>query len=78
MKLTREQRVALKAVFDRKPIPNPAVTKDDYWYMYPDSIKFLSYRQFRRTVQPYFGGNCILVPWSGMWLGIEIDGYTHS
>ena len=21
---------------------------------------------------------CIMVPWLGMWLGIEPDGYTHS
>jgi hypothetical protein len=39
----------------------------------------LTYRQFRKTVQPYFGGDpCVLVPWAGMWLGIEADGYTHS
>jgi hypothetical protein len=22
--------------------------------------------------------DCIMVRWSGMWLGIELDGYTHS
>lgn len=22
--------------------------------------------------------DCIMVPWCGMWLGIEKDGYTHS
>ena len=76
VKLTRAQRVALKAVFDRGPIKNPEVAVDDYWYMYPDSIKYLSYRQFRRTVHP--GPDCIMVPWAGMWLGIEPDGYTHS
>lgn len=21
---------------------------------------------------------CIMVPWCGMWLGVEPDGYTHS
>ncbi len=35
-----------------------------------------TYRAFRRTVQP--GPGCILVPFAGMWLGIEPDGYTHS
>jgi len=35
-----------------------------------------TYLQFRRTVQ--LGWGCIMVPWSGMWLGIEPDGYTHS
>ena len=36
----------------------------------------LSYRQFRKTVQP--GWDCVMVKWCGMWLGIERDGYTHS
>jgi len=36
----------------------------------------MTYRQFRATVQP--GPGCVLVRWSGMWLGIEPDGYTHS
>lgn len=36
----------------------------------------LSYRAFRATVQPGWG--YVMVPWSGMWLGIEKDGYTHS
>lgn len=34
------------------------------------------YRAFRRTVQPGWG--CVMVPFAGMWLGIEPDGYTHS
>ena len=38
----------------------------------------MSYRQFRRTVRPDFGGGTVMVEWSGMWLGIERDGYTHS
>lgn len=36
----------------------------------------MTYLQFRRTVQQ--GWDCIMVKWSGMWLGIESDGYTHS
>lgn len=35
-----------------------------------------SYLKFRRTVLP--GPGCIMVPYCGMWLGIEPDGYTHS
>lgn len=35
-----------------------------------------TYRRFRQTVQP--GPGCIMVPFAGMWLGIEPDGYTHS
>ena len=36
----------------------------------------LTYLQFRRTVMQGF--DCAMVRWSGMWLGIELDGYTHS
>lgn len=39
----------------------------------------LTYRQFRKQVCPVFGGSgAVLVPWCGMWLGIEPDGHTHS
>lgn len=37
-----------------------------------------SYLAFRRTVVPYIGDTSVLVPFAGMWLGIEPDGYTHS
>jgi hypothetical protein len=38
-----------------------------------------TYREFRKSIQPCFDGSgCIMVPWSGMWLGIETDGYCHS
>jgi hypothetical protein len=36
----------------------------------------MTYMQFRRSVQ--HGFDCVMVRWCGMWLGIEIDGYTHS
>lgn len=35
-----------------------------------------TYLAFRRRIQP--GPGCILLPWCGMWLGVEPDGYTHS
>ena len=35
-----------------------------------------TYRALRRRV--ISGPGCILLPWCGMWLGIEPDGYTHS
>jgi len=37
-----------------------------------------SYRHFRRRIQPSLTGDCALMPWRSMWLGIEPDGYTHS
>ena len=36
----------------------------------------MSYWKFRHTVRYY--GDYILVPWCRMFLGIELDGYTHS
>ena len=62
MKLTTQQKTALKRVYDR------TLTFDE-----PST---LSYREFRRTVEP--GWDCIMVPYGSMWLGIESDGYTHS
>ena len=39
----------------------------------------LSYRQFRKlAVQIAAADGAIAVPWCGMWLCIEADGYTHS
>ena len=38
----------------------------------------MTYRQFRRTIRPGFGGDYIMVPFCGMQVGIEQDGYTHS
>lgn len=38
-----------------------------------------SYTELRRKAQPTFGcDDAIAVPWAGMWLCIETDGYTHS
>jgi len=36
----------------------------------------MSYLAFRRTVQ--VGHDYAMVRWSNMWLGIELDGHTHS
>lgn len=67
MLLTRKQREALKAVFDRQPVYEQFTRNR------------LTYRQFRRLVKPEIGGfGAAMVPWCGMWLGIEKDGHTHS
>lgn len=40
----------------------------------PDGApNFIAFR--RRARQGY---DCVMIPWCGMWLGIETDGYTHS
>lgn len=59
--LTRQQRLALKRVFDRNPVR----------YQH-------NYRTMRRLVQRTAFDDSIMLPWCGMWLGIEPDGYTHS
>jgi hypothetical protein len=61
---TREQRESLLLVYRRVV---QAV---------PPSRRPITYRQFRRLVQS--GPGCIMIPFAGMWLGIEPDGYTHS
>lgn len=47
-----------------------------YMRIVRESDASLRYQSFRRTVQP--GPGCVMVPFAGMWLGIEPDGYTHS
>lgn len=41
-------------------------------------VPSINYRRFRAQVRPFFGDTCVMIPWKGMWLGIETDGYTHS
>jgi hypothetical protein len=36
-----------------------------------------AYKAFRKSAFRAFG-NCVMVKWSGMLIGIEADGYTHS
>ena len=37
-----------------------------------------SFLEFRRRDIPSLIGDYYMIPWCGMWLGIEPDGYTHS
>jgi len=86
--ITKAQRAALKRVFDRTPLfssrPQAASAcvylNQRYDGKNAPAHAVVSYRQFRRTVQGplYRSDPCIMVPWCGMWLGIEADGYTHS
>lgn len=47
------------------------------WRQNPDGT--FSIQEFTAKVVPEFGSHgCIMVPWCGMWLGIEKDGHTHS
>lgn len=85
VKTTKAQRQALKRVFDRHVLDKQSneyileVHRAYHSVLRPRPSFMRQYRAFRRTVQPTFCcDDCILVPVSGMWLGIERDGYTHS
>jgi len=45
---------------------------------YPSVHNEMSFLSFRRTVVPGFGGDHAMVKAAGMWIGIELDGYTHT
>lgn len=46
------------------------------WRLAPEGK---SYRQLRAAAQATFGcDGAIALPWCGMWLCIERNGYTHS
>lgn len=77
---TKDQRKALKRVFDRCPI-YPAITPLEQQLVAKGKLSVvpITYKQFRRGVQTTFGmDGAIVIQWAGMWLAIERDGYTHS
>ncbi len=62
MKITKEQQIAIKRKFEQQLQFDKPITT--------------SYLTFRRTVVQGF--DCLMLPFGSMWLGIELDGYTHS
>jgi hypothetical protein len=78
--ITKAQRQALKRVYDRQALVligdklGRAVA--ERWENHSPDYPKMTYRQFRRLAVSSFGA--LMVPWCGMWLGIEQDGYTHS
>lgn len=92
-RLTKAQLIALKNVYDRSPLFSTRATIggklsaniNPYGWNFSEAETFasafphlhrVSFREFRRSVHYMF--DCVLVPWLGMHLGIEHDGYTHS
>lgn len=62
MELNEKQEAALHILFDRST-----------------EKKRMSYDEFRATVYPMaFEPLVAMVPFCGMIVGIEVDGYTHS
>jgi hypothetical protein len=67
---TRKQREALARITCRSfPLPDRKENMRQW---------LKNYRELRKSVSSIFDAGCIMVPWRGMWLGIETDGYTHS
>ena len=62
LKLSKPQQQAVKKLYDR-------LEDND------DRESFLA---FRRRVMPGIGGDYVGVPWCGMYVGIELDGHTHT
>jgi hypothetical protein len=62
LKLSKSQQHAVKKLYDR-------LEDND------DRESFLA---FRRRVMPGIGGDYVGVPWCGMYVGIELDGHTHT
>ena len=73
VKTTKAQRMALKRIYDRRPI-FPYRTDEEI----AAGIKAvpITYKQFRRGLQA--GYDCVMIQWAGMWVGIEPDGYAHT
>jgi hypothetical protein len=79
VKTTRAQREALFKLFQRD-FPNWVSPSRRREHSTNEVVKVptIQYRRFRAKVQPFFGDTCIMIPWAGMWVGIEQDGYTHT
>ena len=61
-KMTADQTIALYRIWKR-PLSNMAANP-------------LPWQQFSATAWYDYVSDCVMVPWAGMWLGIETDGYT--
>ena len=63
LRITKAQAVSLKRKYTHGDLKAQGIT----------------YREFRKTVQPTFGmDGAVVVHWCNMWLAIEQDGYVHT
>jgi hypothetical protein len=73
--MTPEQEKALREIYDRGPVPHMDKSPlDGQWVR---SGRDATFEEFVATSAPAIDG-CVMVPWCGMYLGIEKDGYVHS
>jgi hypothetical protein len=79
--LTPTKRIRYPDLHKNTCLPSTYKEAKEFAARYPHlmaKVPSIQYRRFRKKVQPFFGGDCVMVPYAGMWLGIERDGYTHS
>ena len=80
-RITKAQQKALFRIFQRD-FPSwvtPRFRSDPQGRTLAVPMPSTQWRRFRKTVVPAFcGDGSIMVPWKGLWLGVERDGYTHS
>jgi hypothetical protein len=84
VRTTRKQREALFRIFQRDfpswVSPGKRINHMDIRTgidIVP--VPTIQWRRFRKQVVGYSDGSgCVMLPWKNMWLGIEVDGYTHS
>ena len=62
LKLSKSQQRAVKNLYDRLE----------------DTDDRESFLAFRRRVMPGIGGDYVGILWCGMYVGIELDGHTHT
>jgi len=70
MLLTKEQRKAVHALWKRDD------SKTDNWGIPTPNVSYLTFR--RRVRYDYLSDFAFIPDWNGMFIGIELDGYTHS
>ena len=83
MNLTPQQHEALKKIHARGPLVWDSANR--FLVTPPEAAceayarKPLSIEALEAALRPMMcGDGCVLLPWQGMWLGIETNGYTHS
>ena len=78
--MNETQELALKRVFDRVPLISQLTPSGTVMPMpvYDKRVanEPMTFDAFKALA--YEGYGYVIVPWAGMWLGIEQDGYTHS
>lgn len=76
--LTLAQAIALYRVYERTPIFYHPIEMEMQIKSEPSfsDQQPMTFEEFAKHAE--LGSDCIMVPWCGMWLGIEKNGYTHS